>query len=867
MITELRPYQVECLGAIRDSLRGGVKRLMVQAATGAGKTKIAAAMVDSALSKGNRMAFVVPFVSLVDQTVESFWAEGIRDVGVIQASHVLEDWSKPVQVCSIQTIQSRGVFPQAGAVIFDEAHRLHETHKRWMADEAWAKVPFIGLSATPWAKGLGKHFESLLIAATTSDLIAQNYLSTFRVFATGHPDLSGVKTVAGDYHEGQLSDAMQAGELTADIIATWKEKWGKDKTLCFAVDKAHARSIQDRFEQAGIRCGYQDASTTADERRELRRKFHSGEYRVVVNIQTLTTGVDWDVRCLILARPTKSEMMFCLDAETEILTSHGWKGIGQIKVGDCVAACDGTDVSSGKWSNVTAVVERDMDPSESWVEYAAPRANFRVTDRHRMIFRGGNDSRGYQISEAKEMAGRQSGVIVPTAISMKQAGVPLTDDELYFIGMMMSDGTWTSTSGSISQSERHPEIIERIERCLQACRIGYAKRRVKASASRDILERFPRWTFHFSAGKPKPHKRLGAAMCGNEVKVGYEFVSGETGYRHLIPYMDKEFAPTLFQMSKSQLLKFIGGLWDGDGSKKLGVDYTPRSLEICSARKLVVDRLQALCAINGMTANVRCENGASRKQPIYLITITDKDWRSCGGYNNKDRAPRPAIEMKPATTEKVWCVESEAGTIVTRRRGKVTVMGNCQIVGRALRTAPGKDYALILDHSDTTQRLGFVTDIHHERLDDGSKASKLSAAGDAKKPLPKECKSCGCLKTTRVCPNCGAEPQRNVGGPIENDGELFEVTAGAVAKRQKRGAWSEAEQKMFFAEMKAYALQKGLKPGWVSHKFKERYRDWPPRSFESIPAAREVSPVVAGWIKSRNIAWAKSRRRHAGAAS
>lgn len=494
MISDLRPYQLEALDAIRDSLRGGVRRLMVQAATGAGKTKIAAAMVDSALSRGNRMAFVVPAVDLIDQTAESFWNEGIRDIGIIQANHSLTDWSRPLQICSIQTIQSRGVFPQANAVIFDEAHRLFEAHKRWMGDAAWQNVPMIGLSATPWARGLGKHFESLLIAATTKDLIEQGYLSPFRVFATGHPDLGGVKMVAGDYHEGQLSNAMQEGELTADIIRTWQEKWGKDKTLCFAVDKAHARSIQERFEQAGIACGYQDANTSPDERREIKRKFHSGEYPVVVNIQTLTTGVDWDVRCLILARPTKSEM---------------------------------------------------------------------------------------------------------------------------------------------------------------------------------------------------------------------------------------------------------------------------------------------------------------------LLT---------------------------------------------------------QIIGRALRTAPGKDCALILDHSDTTQRLGFVTDIHHDRLDDGSKEAAKLAAGEAKKtPLPKECKQCGCLKSARICPNCGAEPQRLACGPIENEGELIEVTAKKAA--QAAPVDVQGEQRAFFAQLKAYALLHGYKLSWASAKFKDRFKFYPSPQVECVAAAGTVSPNVSGWIKSRNIAWAKSKRR------
>jgi superfamily II DNA or RNA helicase len=500
MISELRPYQLDALAAIRDSMRGGVKRLMVQAATGAGKTKIAAAMVDSALSKGNRMAFVVPAVPLVDQVLESFWAEGIRDIGVIQAQHSMENWAAPVQICSIQTIQKRGVFPQANAVIFDEAHRLFEMHKRWMGDAAWQNVPMVGLSATPWARGLGKHFESLLIAATTKDLIDQGYLSPFRVFATGHPDLGGVKTIAGDYHEGQLSDAMQEGELTADIIRTWREKWGRDKTLCFAVDKAHARSIQERFEQAGIACGYQDADTTPDERRDIKRKFHSGEYPVVVNIQTLTTGVDWDVRCLILARPTKSEM---------------------------------------------------------------------------------------------------------------------------------------------------------------------------------------------------------------------------------------------------------------------------------------------------------------------LLT---------------------------------------------------------QIIGRALRTAPGKDCALILDHSDTTQRLGFVTDIHYEKLDDGNRTEKKIEFEQKQKP-PTECKSCGCLKRTRVCPNCGTEQKPLSCGPIENEGELIEIIPGRKAtSKRKDGKWTEREQQAFFAQLKAYGLEHGYKPGWSAAKFKDRFDRWPPRSFEGVPAASEVSPTIASWVKSQNIRWAKSKRRGGGRA-
>jgi superfamily II DNA or RNA helicase len=322
-MAELRPYQEEALQAIRETVGQGVRRVVVQAPTGSGKTRLAAAIVEGAQRKGNKLCFVVPAIDLIDQTVEMFWAEDIREVGVIQADHPLTDWSKPVQVASIQTILSRGVYPTVHVVVIDECHRLYKAHIKWMQHEDWAQVPFIGLSATPWTKGLGKYFDSLLVMSTTQELIDQGFLSKFKVFAADHPDLSGVKDVAGDYHEGQLSAAMQEGGLVANIIETWKQRWNKDKTLLFGVDCAHAQMLRDRFLEAGISCGYQDAQTPDVERKEIKRKFHNGEYRVVSNVGTLTTGVDWDVRCLILARPTKSEMLFVQIIGRSLRTAEG----------------------------------------------------------------------------------------------------------------------------------------------------------------------------------------------------------------------------------------------------------------------------------------------------------------------------------------------------------------------------------------------------------------------------------------------------------------------------------------------------------------------------------------------------------------
>ena len=305
----LTPLQDRAIDLLRNSLASGKRRPMIQAPTGFGKTVVSAAIVEGALRKGNPVLFVVPFLSLVDQTVERFAEQGIRSIGVMQGYHPQTDADQPVQVASVQTLMRRKL-PKAGIVLIDEAHRWFDFYGRWMAMDDWRRIPFVGLSATPWAKGLGKHYDDLLIPTTTKELIRLGSLSPFKVFAPSHPDLSKVRTVAGDYHEGDLSEAMSQPVLVADVVSTWLSLGEDRPTLCFAVDRAHARKLSDQFEAAGVPAAYVDMDTPPEERQRIGERLKNGQVKVVVNVYTLTTGIDWDVRCIILARPTKSEMLF-----------------------------------------------------------------------------------------------------------------------------------------------------------------------------------------------------------------------------------------------------------------------------------------------------------------------------------------------------------------------------------------------------------------------------------------------------------------------------------------------------------------------------------------------------------------------------
>ena len=306
----LRPYQEHAISELRSSLTARLKPVL-SAPTGSGKTRIASEIFALARIKHRRVCFCVPFLSLIRQTYRAFVEAGIdeREIGVIQANNDLTDWSRPVQIASIDTLARRPKFPDADIVIFDEAHNNSVVYKRWM--DASPQTYFVALSATPWSVGMGKIWDKMIIVSTVAELIAQGFLSPFKYYAPSVPDLRSVKIVAGDYQKDQLANVMINADLVADIVTTWMKRGENRPTFCFAVNRRHAQEIQAQFLIAGIPAGYVDAYTPVEEREAMIDKLRTGELKIICNIGTMTTGVDAPfVSCIILARPTKSEMLY-----------------------------------------------------------------------------------------------------------------------------------------------------------------------------------------------------------------------------------------------------------------------------------------------------------------------------------------------------------------------------------------------------------------------------------------------------------------------------------------------------------------------------------------------------------------------------
>lgn len=306
----LRPRQESGIEMLRDSIRRGKKRPILSAPTGYGKTLIAATMTKNAIAKRKRVAFAVPAISIVDQTFTRFCEYGVDpgQMGIIQGDNAWHRPNAPVQIVSIQTVGRRG-FPLVDLAFIDECHVKLKAVQDWMNQQP--ETIFVGLSATPFSKGLAEQYDDLLVPATLRQLIDEALLVPFRAFAPSHPDLSGIGMVGDDYNNGALSDRLRKPKLVADIVATWQEMAEGRPTLVFAVDRAHAAMLHDQFASDGIDSAYVDADTSAADRKELGRRLNAGSLSVITSVGTMTQGVDLDVRCVVLARPTKSEILLC----------------------------------------------------------------------------------------------------------------------------------------------------------------------------------------------------------------------------------------------------------------------------------------------------------------------------------------------------------------------------------------------------------------------------------------------------------------------------------------------------------------------------------------------------------------------------
>jgi hypothetical protein len=303
---ELRGYQNDTLEALRKGFADGTQAQILYAPTGAGKTEMAIALLEATRKKGNRAAMILDRIILCDQTSQRLEKYSI-DHGVMQAGHWRYRPHERIQVCSAQTLERKGEFPGLNLLIVDEAHQTRQQTMDFIRNNPDVKV--IGLTATPFTKGLGKTYKGVVSTVTTKQLVDQNVLVPLKVFISKEIDMTGAKKVAGEW--SQIESTTRGMKITGDIVAEWVKKtheiFGKPvKTIVFCSGVNHGADLAKKFLEQGynfISISYRDDETF---KRDVIEDFSKPDTEIhgLIATDILTKGFDVpDVMIGISARP------------------------------------------------------------------------------------------------------------------------------------------------------------------------------------------------------------------------------------------------------------------------------------------------------------------------------------------------------------------------------------------------------------------------------------------------------------------------------------------------------------------------------------------------------------------------------------
>ena len=172
---QMRDHQELFIDRIREAAKAGHKRIVGCASVGFGKTLISANLFKSGYSKGKVSMFTVPRNALIEPSVEEFEGEGLSDIGIIQQDHPRTNLHAKLQIASIHTAPNRELL-HLDFIIVDEVHLSTQAFLDMVDSEDWRNTIIIGLSATPWKKGMGLRWTSLIQTKTTNQLIEEGYL-------------------------------------------------------------------------------------------------------------------------------------------------------------------------------------------------------------------------------------------------------------------------------------------------------------------------------------------------------------------------------------------------------------------------------------------------------------------------------------------------------------------------------------------------------------------------------------------------------------------------------------------------------------------------------------------------------------------
>jgi len=324
----LREHQLGVVDKLRQGFKEGHRTQLLYAPTGFGKTEVAIYLMKATADKYNRSAMILDRIVLIEQTSLRLTKYKL-DHGVLQADHYKRDITKKIQICSSQTIEKRNKFPEMDLLIVDECHVTRKLISNLIKNNPKLKV--IGLTATPFTKGLGSLYSNVVCGATTEDLVKKGWLAPLRVFICKEIDMTGAKKLAGEWSPDDVTE--RGMKITGDIVSEWEKKtieiFGKPrKTIVFCAGVKHGQDLVTQFAAKGynfVSISYLDNN---EYKQEVIDDFSKPDTEIhgLIATDILTRGFDVpDVMIGVSARPFSKSLSSHIQQLGRVMRSHQGK--------------------------------------------------------------------------------------------------------------------------------------------------------------------------------------------------------------------------------------------------------------------------------------------------------------------------------------------------------------------------------------------------------------------------------------------------------------------------------------------------------------------------------------------------------------
>lgn len=317
---EPRGAQIEAICALEHTRAEGASRALISAATGVGKTYLAA--FDS--KKYKRVLFVAHKEEILRQAAESF--QNVRksdDYGFFDGNAKCTD--KSVIFASVATLGkseylNETYFPKNyfDYVVIDEFH--HAVNDQYMRIVEYFKPQFLlGLTATPERMDGRNIYEicdyNVPYEISLKDAINKGMLVPFHYYGIfDKTDYSQLHQVRGKYDDRELNQTYIGNERRYELIYKNYCKYGSKRALGFCCSKEHAKDMAKEFCRRGIPsvAVYSDAHGEYTEDRGIAiQKLMQGEIRVIFSVDMFNEGVDIPaVDMVMFLRPMESPIVF-----------------------------------------------------------------------------------------------------------------------------------------------------------------------------------------------------------------------------------------------------------------------------------------------------------------------------------------------------------------------------------------------------------------------------------------------------------------------------------------------------------------------------------------------------------------------------